>query len=65
METRFYYLSHAAFPSCSCSYVACVGFVVAIIRGYLKESDFESAFLEEKVDIPRAPSLGLLLDNVS
>ncbi len=42
-----------------------LGFVIAIIRGYLKESDFDDAFLKEKVDIPRAPALGLLLEDVS
>ena len=40
------------------------GFVVAIIRGYVKESEFDNAFLEDKMDIPRAPALGLILENV-
>ncbi len=42
-----------------------LGFVIAIIRGYWKESDFDAAFLEEKIDIPRAPSQGLFLENAS
>ncbi len=43
----------------------CTGLVIAVVRGYLKEEEFEAAFLEEKFDIPKAPALGLLLENVS
>ena len=39
--------------------------MLAIMRGRFKEEDFEKAFEEEKVDIPKAPSLGLLLNYVS
>ena len=34
------------------------------MRGRLKEEEFEVAFKEEKFDIPKAPALGLLLENV-
>lgn len=41
------------------------GFVIAIVRGLVKEEEFERVFKREKVDIPKAPALGLLLENVS
>ena len=41
------------------------GFVVAVVRGLADEEEFERVFEKEKVDIPKAPALGLLLDNVS
>ncbi len=41
------------------------GYVIAVVRGRLERSEFETAFTKEKVDIPKAPALGLLLDNVS
>lgn len=40
------------------------GYVMAIMRGYVEEGEFDKAFEEERVDIPKAPSRGLLLDNV-
>ena len=42
----------------------CVGFVIAVVRGLAKEEEFDKVFQREKVDIPKAPALGLLLDNV-
>lgn len=42
-----------------------LGLVIAIVRGRLKEEEFGAAFQEEKFDVPRAPALGLLLQNVS
>lgn len=42
-----------------------IGFVIAIVRGRIEEAEFGRVFEEEKVDIPKAPSLGLLLENVS
>lgn len=42
-----------------------VGLVVAIVRGHTPEDTIVRAYHREKVDIPRAPALGLLLDSVS
>ena len=42
-----------------------VGLVVAIVRGHTPEDTIVRAYHKEKVDIPRAPALGLLLDSVS
>ncbi len=41
------------------------GYVIAVVRGRLERAEFEAPFREDRVDIPRAPGLGLLLDNVS
>ena len=41
-----------------------VGLVIAIARGFAPETTLVEAFQREKVDIPRAPALGLLLENV-
>jgi tRNA U38,U39,U40 pseudouridine synthase TruA len=35
------------------------------VRGRLKEEEMSAAFQEGKFDIPKAPSLGLLLEDVS
>lgn len=42
-----------------------IGLVVAIVRGHAQEEVMKTVFNKPKVDIPRAPALGLLLDNVS
>ena len=42
-----------------------VGLVIAIVRGFALETVLVEAFRRDKVDIPRAPALGLLLENVS
>ena len=39
--------------------------MVAIICGRVKEEEFDVAFQEDKFDIPKAPALGLLLEDVS
>ena len=41
-----------------------IGLVVAVVREHAQEEIIQRAFTHEKVDIPRAPALGLLLDNV-
>ena len=41
------------------------GFVIAVARGRASEEVFDSVFEEGKVDIPKAPALGLLLENVT
>ena len=41
-----------------------VGLVFAIMRGFGERSKIEESFFKEKQDIPIAPSLGLLLENV-
>ena len=42
-----------------------IGLVIAIVRGRTEETLLQKAYGKEKVDIPRAPGLGLLLENVS
>ncbi|KAJ1073932.1 PREDICTED: tRNA pseudouridine synthase A, mitochondrial isoform X1 [Capra hircus] len=41
-----------------------VGLVVAIIKGYAPESVLERCWGEAKVDVPKAPGLGLVLERV-
>lgn len=41
-----------------------VGLVVAIIKGYAPESVLERSWGEAKVDVPKAPGLGLVLERV-
>lgn len=41
-----------------------VGLIIAIMRGHTTEDIFKEAFSEEKVNIPRAPGLGLVLEYV-
>lgn len=41
-----------------------VGLVIAVIRRHTTKEIIEKAFTEEKVNVPRAPGLGLLLDFV-
>ena len=41
-----------------------VGFVIAVVRGFFEENKMSEAFNKPKIDIPRAPALGLLLDCV-
>ena len=47
-----------------CTKIHYLGLVIAVVRGRLKEEEFGLAFQEGKFDIPKAPSLGLLLDDV-
>ncbi|XP_032126764.1 tRNA pseudouridine synthase A isoform X4 [Cebus imitator] len=41
-----------------------VGLVVAIVKGYAPESVLERSWGAEKVDVPKAPGLGLVLERV-
>lgn len=41
-----------------------IGLVIAVIRGYAKEEVMERSWGLEKVDVPKAPGLGLVLDKV-
>lgn len=41
-----------------------VGLLVAVIRGHATKDTIEKAFTEDKVNVPRAPGLGLLLEFV-
>lgn len=41
-----------------------IGLCTAILRGFANESVFESAFGLQRIDIPRAPGLGLMLEEV-
>ena len=40
------------------------GFVIAIMRGCINADVITEAFNKPKIDIPKAPGLGLLLDSV-
>jgi len=41
-----------------------IGLIIAVVRGCTEEATITNAFHDSKIDIPRAPALGLLLDNV-
>ncbi|XP_011816761.1 PREDICTED: tRNA pseudouridine synthase A, mitochondrial [Colobus angolensis palliatus] len=41
-----------------------IGLVVAIVKGYAPESVLERSWGTEKVDVPKAPGLGLVLERV-
>ncbi|XP_053136229.1 pseudouridylate synthase 1 homolog isoform X2 [Hemicordylus capensis] len=41
-----------------------IGLVVAIVKGYASEAIMERSWGEEKVDVPKAPGLGLVLEQV-
>ncbi|VDK81792.1 unnamed protein product [Dibothriocephalus latus] len=41
-----------------------IGLVVSIVSGHTTEAIFEKAFECERLDLPKAPGLGLFLDNV-
>nr|XP_033810192.1 tRNA pseudouridine synthase A-like isoform X3 [Geotrypetes seraphini] len=41
-----------------------IGLVIAVMKGYESESIMERSWGEEKVDIPKAPGLGLVLEAV-
>lgn len=42
-----------------------LGLIIAIARGYASKLTMDKAFKEKKLDIPRAPGLGLVLESVS
>lgn len=41
-----------------------IGLVIAVIKGYAKEDVFDRSWRQEKVDVPKAPGLGLVLERV-
>uniref|UniRef100_A0A3Q2QIP8 Pseudouridylate synthase 1 homolog n=1 Tax=Fundulus heteroclitus TaxID=8078 RepID=A0A3Q2QIP8_FUNHE len=41
-----------------------IGLVIAVIKGYAKEQVMERSWGQEKVDVPKAPGLGLVLERV-
>lgn len=41
-----------------------IGLVIAVIKGYAKEDIVERSWGQEKVDVPKAPGLGLVLEKV-
>ncbi|MGH0169164.1 UNVERIFIED_CONTAM: hypothetical protein FKN15_056001 [Acipenser sinensis] len=41
-----------------------IGLVIAVLKGYTADSIIERSWGEEKVDIPKAPGLGLVLERV-
>ncbi|XP_023259170.1 tRNA pseudouridine synthase A [Seriola lalandi dorsalis] len=41
-----------------------IGLVIAVIKGYAKEEVMERSWGQEKVDVPKAPGLGLILEKV-
>lgn len=41
-----------------------IGLVIAVIKGYAEEEVLERSWGQEKVDIPKAPGLGLVLERV-
>ncbi|KAL6469819.1 hypothetical protein MHYP_G00209380 [Metynnis hypsauchen] len=41
-----------------------IGLVIAVVKGYAREEVIERSLEEEKVDVPKAPGLGLVLERV-
>uniref|UniRef100_K1QM92 tRNA pseudouridine synthase A n=1 Tax=Magallana gigas TaxID=29159 RepID=K1QM92_MAGGI len=41
-----------------------IGLMIAVVKGYCKEDAIELSWGSEKVDVPKAPGLGLLLDEL-
>ncbi|XP_062867523.1 tRNA pseudouridine synthase A [Trichomycterus rosablanca] len=41
-----------------------IGLVIAVVKGYAQEEVIERSWGEEKVDVPKAPGLGLVLERV-
>ncbi|XP_063336776.1 tRNA pseudouridine synthase A [Pelmatolapia mariae] len=41
-----------------------IGLVIAVVKGYAKEEVMERSWGYEKVDVPKAPGLGLILERV-
>ncbi|XP_074473962.1 pseudouridylate synthase 1 homolog [Sebastes fasciatus] len=41
-----------------------IGLVIAVIKGYAKEDVMERSWGQDKVDVPKAPGLGLVLEKV-
>lgn len=42
-----------------------IGLVVAVVRGHTHEETVTIALDKDKLHVPRAPGLGLMLENVS
>ena len=42
-----------------------IGLVIAIAKGFAPHTIIERAFNVDKLDIPKAPGLGLVLESVS
>ena len=42
-----------------------IGLALAVVRGHAGPEVIESAWKMERIDVPRAPGLGLMLDEVS
>ena len=42
-----------------------IGLALAIVRGHASQDVIESAWNMDRIDVPRAPGLGLMLDEVS
>lgn len=41
-----------------------IGITIAVIRNFMYKSDLQRAFEDERMDVPRAPGLGLLLEQL-
>lgn len=41
-----------------------IGLVIAVVKGYAEEEIMERSWGEDKVDVPKAPGLGLVLERV-
>ena len=41
-----------------------IGMTMAVVRGHASETDLVNTWDKERVDVPRAPGLGLMLDEV-
>ncbi|XP_040914129.1 tRNA pseudouridine synthase A [Toxotes jaculatrix] len=41
-----------------------IGLVIAVVKGYAKEEVIQRSWGQEKVDVPKAPGLGLVLERV-
>lgn len=41
-----------------------IGMTIAVVRGHASESVVNQTFEKDKIDVPRAPGLGLMLEEV-
>ena len=41
-----------------------IGLTIAVIRGFTEEETIQRAFKDDPIDIPKAPGLGLMLEEV-
>ena len=41
-----------------------IGMTIAVVRGHASDDVLEAAWAESRIDVPRAPGLGLLLDTI-